>query len=113
MRFSAQGRPGSRTLKAAYGAHVSDSHRLAWTAPGEPGRIIHTEVLHPARHDKIHGAPPSTYGTGAAGVFLIVRVYPVVQAVPLTVNAVGEALLAVQVPWKPKEVEPPTGTLAL
>jgi hypothetical protein len=36
-----------------------------------------------------------------------------VQAVPFTENAVGDALLLDHVPWKPKDVEPPAGTLAL
>jgi hypothetical protein len=38
---------------------------------------------------------------------------PVVQACPLTVYAVGEALLVVQVPWTPKEVEAAAATAPL
>ena len=38
---------------------------------------------------------------------------PIVHALPLTLNAVGEALLLDQVPWKPNEVEPPAGTAPL
>jgi hypothetical protein len=37
----------------------------------------------------------------------------VVQAVPLTENAVGVASLVVQVPWKPREVLPPAAMAAL
>jgi hypothetical protein len=39
--------------------------------------------------------------------------YQVVQAVPLTENAVGVASLVVQVPWKPSEVLPPAAMVAL
>lgn len=35
------------------------------------------------------------------------------QAVPLTLNPVGDALLDDQVPWKPKAWLPPGGMLAL
>lgn len=41
------------------------------------------------------------------------RFYPVVHATPLTVKAVGEALLPVQVPWNPNDVEPPEETVPL
>jgi hypothetical protein len=33
--------------------------------------------------------------------------------VPFTLNAVGDALLDDQVPWKPKDVLPPGGMLPL
>jgi hypothetical protein len=33
-----------------------------------------------------------------------------VHAFPLTLNALGEALLLDQVPWKPNDVEPLAGT---
>lgn len=35
------------------------------------------------------------------------------QVTPLTLKAVGEALLDVQVPWKPNDWLPPGGMLAL
>jgi hypothetical protein len=37
----------------------------------------------------------------------------VLQVVPLTVKDVGTASLVLQVPWKPSDVEPPAGMLAL
>ncbi len=40
----------------------------------------------------------------------VVERYPRVQVTPLTVNAVGEVLLLLQVPWNPNEVEPAAGT---
>lgn len=53
------------------------------------------------------GGRPGDATSAASGIQLVV------QALPFTVNAVGAALLALHVPWKPNVVDMPAATFPL